>query len=177
VPNPTNPQRWNRYSYVANSPLNYIDPSGHLPIIDEDENGNPIVDTSWHPGGTSGRYGDDDGDRQKGPGELLGRNDEESEPTIPIDPTIQSNFPDTNSPPTNQFDQKPDWGKIAAGIGIIVAVDFLIVAPLAVGLFALAPELEVAMLLTEAWSWPIIAGIAAVNVYGWDLIVEGAKGQ
>ncbi|MCZ7672026.1 MAG: hypothetical protein M5U34_35320 [Chloroflexi bacterium] len=29
VPNPTNPQSLNRYSYVRNSPLNMIDPTGH----------------------------------------------------------------------------------------------------------------------------------------------------
>jgi hypothetical protein len=29
VPNPTNPQSWNRYSYVNNSPINYSDPTGH----------------------------------------------------------------------------------------------------------------------------------------------------
>ena len=32
VPDPANPQSWNRYSYVFNSPLNYIDPSGHDPL-------------------------------------------------------------------------------------------------------------------------------------------------
>lgn len=29
VPSPTNPQSFNRYSYVYNNPLKYIDPSGH----------------------------------------------------------------------------------------------------------------------------------------------------
>jgi RHS repeat-associated protein len=31
VPNPMNPQSFNRYSYVNNSPLNFTDPSGHCP--------------------------------------------------------------------------------------------------------------------------------------------------
>ena len=31
TPNLTNSQAWNRYSYVNNSPINYVDPSGHLP--------------------------------------------------------------------------------------------------------------------------------------------------
>jgi len=30
VPDPSNPQSLNRYSYVVNSPLNYIDPTGHF---------------------------------------------------------------------------------------------------------------------------------------------------
>ncbi|MBE7529111.1 MAG: hypothetical protein HS099_05200 [Ardenticatenaceae bacterium] len=29
VPNPANPQSWNRYSYTLNNPLKYVDPSGH----------------------------------------------------------------------------------------------------------------------------------------------------
>ena len=33
IPNPANPQSLNRYSYVYNSPLKYIDPSGHIPWL------------------------------------------------------------------------------------------------------------------------------------------------
>jgi len=29
IPNPANPQSWNRYSYVLNSPINFNDPTGH----------------------------------------------------------------------------------------------------------------------------------------------------
>jgi hypothetical protein len=29
VPSPGNPQSLNRYSYVLNAPLNYVDPTGH----------------------------------------------------------------------------------------------------------------------------------------------------
>jgi hypothetical protein len=31
VPNPYNPQDWDRYSYARNNPVSYTDPSGHFP--------------------------------------------------------------------------------------------------------------------------------------------------
>ncbi|MCB2160576.1 peptidoglycan DD-metalloendopeptidase family protein [bacterium] len=37
VPDLTNSQAWNRYSYSYNNPLNYTDPSGHTPIVDDCE--------------------------------------------------------------------------------------------------------------------------------------------
>ena len=41
VPNPTNPQNLNRYSYVINNPLRYTDPTGHF-CVEEDGDGNII---------------------------------------------------------------------------------------------------------------------------------------
>jgi RHS repeat-associated protein len=41
VPSPANPQSFNRFSYVYNSPLNLVDPSGHCAV---DANGNIAVD-------------------------------------------------------------------------------------------------------------------------------------
>jgi hypothetical protein len=35
IPSATNSQSWNRYSYSYNNPLNYTDPSGHAPILDD----------------------------------------------------------------------------------------------------------------------------------------------
>ena len=32
VPNPANPQQYNRYTYSLNSPINYADPDGHNPV-------------------------------------------------------------------------------------------------------------------------------------------------
>ena len=43
VPSAGNPQALNRYSYMLNNPLKYVDPSGHAPSED-DEEGNPRVD-------------------------------------------------------------------------------------------------------------------------------------
>ncbi|NOH04081.1 MAG: hypothetical protein HND47_19985 [Chloroflexi bacterium] len=37
VPDPSNPQDWDRYSYSRNNPLKYIDPSGHF-ICSQDKN-------------------------------------------------------------------------------------------------------------------------------------------
>jgi RHS repeat-associated protein len=35
VPDPYNPQSFNRYAYALNNPLKYTDPSGHLPCLDD----------------------------------------------------------------------------------------------------------------------------------------------
>jgi RHS repeat-associated protein len=32
-PDPDNPQSWNRYSYVLNNPLKYVDPDGANPVL------------------------------------------------------------------------------------------------------------------------------------------------
>ena len=51
VPDPTNPQSYNRYAYVRNSPLNYTDPSGHreCQIICDGEvpNWRTYQDSAW----------------------------------------------------------------------------------------------------------------------------------
>jgi RHS repeat-associated protein len=33
IPDPTNPQSYNRYTYVYNNPLGYVDEDGHVPIV------------------------------------------------------------------------------------------------------------------------------------------------
>ncbi len=61
----SNPQNLNRFSYVANNPLRYTDPTGHMACIDFDENGQCIRDPDWSPadgsGGSSGGSGSDGG--------------------------------------------------------------------------------------------------------------------
>jgi RHS repeat-associated protein len=49
VPGPANPQAFNRYSYVLNSPTGLVDPSGHLPMRDSGEGG----DATYRAGMTS----------------------------------------------------------------------------------------------------------------------------
>ncbi len=39
VPDPANPQDWNRYSYARNNPLKYTDPTGHKVCYDVDASG------------------------------------------------------------------------------------------------------------------------------------------
>jgi len=33
IPDPYNPQDWDRYNYVRNNPLKYVDPDGHFPFL------------------------------------------------------------------------------------------------------------------------------------------------
>lgn len=37
IPSPANPQAFNRYAYVMNSPINFNDPTGHTPSCDPDD--------------------------------------------------------------------------------------------------------------------------------------------
>jgi RHS repeat-associated protein len=43
VPDPYNPQDWNRYSYARNNPIRYTDPSGHRPCEDGNCEINPLA--------------------------------------------------------------------------------------------------------------------------------------
>ncbi len=47
ITDPGNTQTWDRYAYVNNNPLIYIDPSGNKPCIDNDKNGQCVVDLDW----------------------------------------------------------------------------------------------------------------------------------
>jgi RHS repeat-associated protein len=51
VPDPYNPQDWNRYSYARNNPLKYTDPDGHVPCQSGYRCVTPIADrrdlTTW----------------------------------------------------------------------------------------------------------------------------------
>jgi RHS repeat-associated protein len=56
-----NTQSWNRYSYVLNNPLSYVDPTGHSP---SDPKGDDGGDGEGDTGGDTG--GDDDEDNDEG---------------------------------------------------------------------------------------------------------------
>jgi hypothetical protein len=45
VPNPFNPQDYNRFSYVRNNPVRYVDPSGH--VCSDPEDPTPTCDGSF----------------------------------------------------------------------------------------------------------------------------------
>ncbi|MCB8943971.1 MAG: hypothetical protein H6658_09470 [Ardenticatenaceae bacterium] len=55
VPDPTNPQSFNRYSYVENRPLNFFDPSGHNSICNYDQT--ICSDGAYDDGGHEPSYG------------------------------------------------------------------------------------------------------------------------
>ena len=60
IPDPSNPQSWNRYSYGLNNPSRYTDPTGHAAIGDTNEAGcsgkGPACIINMYAG-----YGDDQG--------------------------------------------------------------------------------------------------------------------
>jgi hypothetical protein len=81
VPNPINPQAYNRFSYVRNSPINFNDPTGHCEakpsiLLDDQQavtqncGGYTIVNTGGI-GGTGGWTGSDDEDNND-PGSVGG---------------------------------------------------------------------------------------------------------
>jgi hypothetical protein len=39
VPNPGNPQAWDRYAAMNNNPVKFVDPSGHCALLEENANG------------------------------------------------------------------------------------------------------------------------------------------
>ena len=47
VPGAGNPQALNRYAYVVNNPVKYIDPSGHVFMIDENTYYKPLYLQWW----------------------------------------------------------------------------------------------------------------------------------
>jgi GH24 family phage-related lysozyme (muramidase) len=48
IPNAANPQSWNRYAYVLNSPIRYNDPSGHKACDEQDENGRCYTEAEFY---------------------------------------------------------------------------------------------------------------------------------
>ena len=69
IPNPANPQSWNRYSYVQNNPIRFNDPTGHR-CAPEDECSGPrytqsarVYNAKWRIKDKFGVTMSDDGDK------------------------------------------------------------------------------------------------------------------
>ncbi len=72
IPNAGNPQSWNRYRYVLNSPINFNDPTGHM--CSDPEDPTPSCDGSsggGNNGGNSGGSGSNSGGNGGGDGDDL----------------------------------------------------------------------------------------------------------
>jgi RHS repeat-associated protein len=153
VAHPFTPQNLNRYSYATNNPLRYTDPTGHKAC--EDYGGTCLSENQVTQifNNTTGNGNHDDEDKDD--------NDDK-------DDDILSPHKDNATSPSG-----PDYGEIAAGIGIIVAVDLLIAVPIIVGIVLASPEIEVAMVLDISWEAAMVSAVVAANIYGWNLILDG----
>ena len=82
IPDPANPQSWNRFSYVENRPVNATDPTGHMILCDEacEHDNEPAQPLSPEPQGGGGGGGDKDEDDDGYP--------EIPDPSYPSVPTI-----------------------------------------------------------------------------------------
>jgi hypothetical protein len=58
-------------------------------------------------------------------------------------------------------------------VGVILAVDLLIVAPIVVGVILTSPEIEVFMIFDISWEVALVSDVVAANAYGWNLILDG----
>jgi RHS repeat-associated protein len=194
VPGYANPQNLNRMSYANNNSLRYTDLTGHRACDDVDAAENCIT----APGGGGMGFGGVAAPvkpRTGGAGAggtptptVMPIPSSTPIPTSTAIPTPLSTMTSTgtapasftqNSPtPTHSGGENgPHWGHIAEGIGIILAVDVLIVAPIVVGVIVTSPEVEVLMLLDVPWEMVMVSTVVAVNIYGLNLIVEGAQGR
>ncbi len=73
IPGAGNPQAFNRYAYVLNNPVNFVDPSGHVPICLDKwcQNIPPVVGASSSGGGGGDSNGNSTGNASGAAGEDL----------------------------------------------------------------------------------------------------------
>jgi hypothetical protein len=171
---PDGVQGYDRYAYVGNNPVNYADPSGHFGNRGDDksdyrnrqnERRVHALETRWYAAEMLRRALEEQRNARLASiahttdGSALGFED----------------FRKTLLAPQASAGG-PDWGKVATGVALIFTVDFLVVAPIVIGMIAGAPEFEIGMVLSEAWSWPLAGGVVYANVRGFNLIREGFAG-
>jgi RHS repeat-associated protein len=84
VPGASNPQNWNRYAYVTNNPLKYIDPTGHGPTpYDEGGQWDGEEDTGSVTQGTGSRGDGGGGGLSSGGGGTVVSSSSSSQPVLP----------------------------------------------------------------------------------------------
>jgi len=104
IPDPSNPQAWNRYSYVGNNPIGYSDPSGHQ-RVDDGGSGGASCGGQGQPScqgvpGNGGSPDDDDLELEEGLEKDLKSTEEESLTFIGPNPNAQNSCRNGN---LNQF--------------------------------------------------------------------------
>ena len=196
VPNPFNPQDLNRFSYVRNNPVRYTDPTGHRACDDFDAAGGCYT----APGGGGMGFG---GIRPKPtePDNSGGGVADNYCPAhigacgIPIpdsnldqNPVVADHVPLVVDPktdietsngtaPTSFTQTSPDYEKIAEGTVLLVSLFLFVDIPIGIGLIELFPEMEIGMILTEAWIYPLAVALVDVHIYAVNLVYEGFTGE
>ena len=164
VPNPINPQDLNRFGYVRNSPLRYVDPTGHDPSLNKcDYYGGSYCNSAPATGG---------GGNGGGGGVFM--------PTVihptapPLLPT--TTVPSTGTPPDFTASQHPNCSScIITGGAILVALGALELSLLVASVAAVVlsgPEVIPALAIVGL---PIEAAIANIALIGLEEIKQGVN--
>lgn len=190
MPDPSNPQDLNRFSYVRNNPIRYNDPTGHFCSDPEDlwspgcdGSGTPPPVTTPPPAPAPVVIVNpdplDDGQEQDDPAPTPSLDPHDDGNTLPIDP-LTTTTPVTQTPSTSG----PNWYTIAAGVAVVaislVAISLIVAGVIitggtAAGIAIIAGEM---LLSTEIWLFiSITAGSLYVGYQGIQLIGEGIEGK
>ncbi len=206
APSYTDPQDLNRFSYVLNNPLRYIDPTGHNWEDCGNRSGYRCRIHMNHVGRARARWAAEAAVQQQHAAQqaatLAAQNSAAQQAAAQFAQTEFMNSSvssgNSNNPSlsfmggdnithrsrdddaTLPFSQTtassgPNWGKVAQGVGILVALS-LVVVPIGIGVIE-QPELLVGLVEPPFHFWPLLAGIGYVAEVGINDIVEGIQGK